>query len=199
MKSDKNGKRGVIMIAMQYSFTLPADYDMAIVDRRISEKGHLINEFPNLKFKAYLSARKLDATGNSENLYAPFYVWDKNEGLNDFVCSPGFAGLTQSFGWPSVKVWSVWNCVVSDKLKSAACATRAVIATPPFSDLTSLRQRESDDAAADVNKHGAIASISGFEPTTWSRIRFRLWGEKVKPSADNKIYDVGYMSVTGKN
>ncbi len=27
------------MIAMQYSFTLPADYDMSIVDRRIRDKG----------------------------------------------------------------------------------------------------------------------------------------------------------------
>jgi hypothetical protein len=187
------------MIAMQYSFALPADYDMTIVDRRISEKGHLIDGFPNLKFKAYLSARKSDAQGATENLYAPFYVWERNEGLNDFICGPGFVGLTQSFGWPSVSVWSIWNCVLSDKVKSAVCATREVIATAPFSDLTGLRQRESDDAAADVNKHGALASISAFEPTTWSRVRFRLWGEKVPPTEGKKIYDVGYMSVTGKN
>jgi hypothetical protein len=187
------------MFAMQYSFTLPTDYDMSIIDRRISEKGHLIDEFPNLRFKAFLSARKSGAHGAHENLYAPFYVWDSNEGLNDFLCGSGFVGLTQSFGWPSVSVWSVWNCVLSDRVKSAVCATRDIFATPPFSDLTSLRQRESDDAVADVNKHGALASISAFEPTTWSRIRFRLWGEKRPSSADQKIYDVGYMSVTGKN
>jgi hypothetical protein len=34
------------MIAMQYSFALPADYDMAIVDRRIAEKGHSSTIFP---------------------------------------------------------------------------------------------------------------------------------------------------------
>ena len=29
------------MIAMQYNFVLPADYDMSIVDRRIAEKAML--------------------------------------------------------------------------------------------------------------------------------------------------------------
>ena len=33
------------MIAMQYSFVLPADYDMAIIDRRIREKGPLLDGF----------------------------------------------------------------------------------------------------------------------------------------------------------
>ena len=49
------------MIAMQYSLTLPADYDMAIIDRRIRDKGALLDGFPRLRFKAYLSARKQDA------------------------------------------------------------------------------------------------------------------------------------------
>ena len=34
------------MIAMQYSFTLPADYDMTRIDERIESKGHLLNGFP---------------------------------------------------------------------------------------------------------------------------------------------------------
>jgi hypothetical protein len=38
------------MLAMQYSFTLPADYDMAIIYNRIREKGHLLDDFPNVRF-----------------------------------------------------------------------------------------------------------------------------------------------------
>lgn len=49
------------MIAMQYSFVLPADYDMAIVERRIREKGPLFDGFPHLRLKAFLSARKQGA------------------------------------------------------------------------------------------------------------------------------------------
>ena len=46
------------MIAMQYSFTLPADYDMSVIDRRIADTGPLLDGFPGLKFKAYLVARR---------------------------------------------------------------------------------------------------------------------------------------------
>ena len=46
------------MIAMQYRFALPTDYDMGIVRRRIVEKGPLLDDFPNLKFKAYLWAER---------------------------------------------------------------------------------------------------------------------------------------------
>ena len=45
------------MIAMQYGFTLPGDYDMSIIDRRIRDKGPLLDGFPNLGFKAYLFTR----------------------------------------------------------------------------------------------------------------------------------------------
>jgi hypothetical protein len=34
------------MLAMQYRFVLPADYDMAIIRQRIHERGHLLDGFP---------------------------------------------------------------------------------------------------------------------------------------------------------
>ena len=36
------------MLAMQYSFTLPADYDMTIIERRIAENGHRLDGYPGL-------------------------------------------------------------------------------------------------------------------------------------------------------
>jgi hypothetical protein len=39
-------------IAMQYNFALPADYDMAIVERRIRDKGPLLDNLPRLRLKA---------------------------------------------------------------------------------------------------------------------------------------------------
>jgi hypothetical protein len=57
-------------LAMLYSFALPADYDMAIVERRIAEKGSALDGLPGLSAKAYLSARRDGA--RRENLYAPF-------------------------------------------------------------------------------------------------------------------------------
>jgi hypothetical protein len=36
------------MLAMQYSFTLPADFDMDIISARVAAKGPLVNGFPGL-------------------------------------------------------------------------------------------------------------------------------------------------------
>lgn len=185
------------MIAMQYSFTLPADYDMSIIGRRITEKGHLIDGFPGLLMKAYLWSRK--SAHDGENLYSPFYVWDSPAGMNDFVSGPGFVALTQSFGWPGVKVWSVWNSVLSKPIKSAKFATRTILPTAPYANLAELREAETSQAVIDVEKGGALASVSAFEPTTWTRVRFQLWQEPVAVPKGGIGYDVGYMSVTGMN
>jgi hypothetical protein len=189
------------MIAMQYSISLPADYDMAIIDRRIAEKGHLLDNFPNLKIKAYLTARTDDETRSQENLYAPFYLWNHEDGLNDFLCGEGFVGLTRSFGWPQVKTWIVWQARLSDAVPEAVFATREMRVTAAHSPLGELRKRESEDAFNDVEKGGALASISAFEPTSWTRIRFQLWGEprRLTSSTGVQAYRIGHLSLPKSN
>lgn len=190
------------MIAMQYSFTLPGDYDMTIIDRRIRDKGPLLDNFPNLKFKAYLSARKADAvTSSTENLYAPFYVWEKGEGLSDFICGPGFETLTQSFGWPQVKTWIVWNAEVSKHIRAARFATREIIDIEPYAPLAEIRKRESDAVSADVARNEALASVAAFEPGSWTEVRFRLWADLPKSARQpgTQTYNVGHLSLPDTN
>jgi hypothetical protein len=186
------------MIAMQYSFPLPADYDMAIIDRRIRDKGHLLDNFPGLIFKAYLTARKDDGvTESRENLYAPFYVWEKDEGLSDFICGPGFVGLTDSFGWPQVKTWVVWRADISPDIRNARFATREIIQTEPYAPLAEIRQRESDEAAGDVARGEALASVAAFEPNSWTRVHFRLLADLPKRMLRPGVqaYNVGHLSL----
>jgi len=188
------------MIAMQYSFPLPADYDMAIIDRRIREKGPLLDNLSGLRFKAYLTARKGDAaTGSRDNLYAPFYVWDRLEGLSDFLCGPGFAGLTESFGWPQVKTWVVWRADISPEIRKARFATRELIQTEAYAPLAEIRRRESEDAASEVARGEALASVTAFEPTSWTRVRFRLLTDlpedALRPGV--QAYNVGHLSAPG--
>jgi hypothetical protein len=187
----------VAMIAMQYSFSLPADYDMSVIDRRIAEKGHLLDNFPNLKLKAYLTARRDDETRSQENLYAPFYLWNHEEGLNDFLCGEGFVGLTRSFGWPQVKTWFVWQAHMSPAIREATFATREILVTPGHVSLAELRKRESEEAFHDVEKGGALAAISAFEPTNWTRIRIQLWGEPqyIVPQDGIQAYKIGHLSL----
>jgi hypothetical protein len=185
------------MIAMQYSFSLPADYDMAIIDRRIVEKGPLLDNLSNLKLKAYLTARRGDETRSQENLYAPFYLWNNEDGLSDFLCGEGFVGLAQSFGWPHVKTWFVWQAHLSSAIREATFATREIRVTAAHASLAQLRKRESEEAFYDVEKGGALASISAFEPTSWTRIRFQLWGEARQMVSRDGIqtYKIGHLSL----
>jgi hypothetical protein len=185
------------MIAMQYSFTLPADYDMSIIDRRIAEKGHLMDGFPGLVFKAYLSARKTSAQPpHCENLYAPFYLWQACEGMNAFLSGAGFAGLSQSFGWPSVKTWSAWHAAISPAVSGARFATRLEIPIPPYTALSELRADEVRRADEFMAEHAGLATVVGFEPTNWHLVRFQLWGEHPAKALhpEERIYTVGHMS-----
>lgn len=187
------------MLAMQYSFTLPGDYEMSIIDDRIREKGHLIDGFPHLVFKAYLSAKKgVTTQAAPENQYAPFYVWDSTDGMNQFISSPGFGGLVQSFGWPVVRNWSTFCVETSDKIKDATFATREVIQVPAFSDVASLRAAEETAAQDAVSGGKVLAQVAALNPQDWTLVRFRLFANAsdVEPGFDGDSYDVGYVSYT---
>lgn len=166
------------MIAMQYSFALPADYDMSVIDRRVAEKGHLLDDHEPLLLKSYNVARRGDGpTGSRENLYAPFYVWKDTQGMNDFLCGPGFKGLVQAFGWPAVRTWPVMLANHRAQIVRARFATRQVVQMSPFTALDELRATE-EKAARAAMEEGALCAVSAFEPTGWTLVRFRAWREE---------------------
>ncbi len=90
------------MHAMQYEITLPADYDMAIIERRVATRGSLLDDFPGLGLKAY-AVRRRGIHASTVNQYAPFYLWRSVEGMKRFLLGDGFRGLCESFGRPSVR------------------------------------------------------------------------------------------------
>ena len=187
------------MIAMQYGFTLPADYDMAIIRRRIAEKGHLLDDFPRLRFKAYLYAERGDRPGPvGDNAYAPFYLWQDSEGMNAFLGGAGFAALAHAFGWPSVRTWSVWQADLAGDLRAAVRATREIVAIADHAPLAGLREAETQAAQAD-RAAGALAAVSAFDPAGWTLLRLRLWPEAhgAIASAGARSYRVGHVSQPG--
>ncbi len=186
------------MFAMQYSFTLPADYDMAVIRNRIAAKGHLTDGYPLLVFKAFLHAGRDEKRHHArENLYAPFYLWESPLGMNSFLESSGFAALVAAFGWPSVKTWSVWESRLQETLGTAICATREIVPVPPYTALADLRKTESENVLNAVERQGALGAVAGFEPDTWTMVRFRLWPEYKKEfdRAGVQAYEIGHLSL----
>lgn len=187
------------MFAMQYSFTLPSDYDMALIRARIAGKGYLMDAFPLLVFKAFLHASRDQGHRHAcENLYAPFYLWESAEGMNRFLSSGGFAALTGSFGWPSIKTWSVWESRLQTTLATAVCATREIVQIQPYTVLADLQKTETESVWIDVDKHGALGVVVGFEPSTWTLVRFRLWPhyQESFDRAGVQVYEVGHLSIS---
>jgi hypothetical protein len=179
-------------LAMQYSFTLPADYDMAIVERRIAEKGPALDGLPGLSAKAYLSARRGGA--QRENLYAPFYVWDDAAAMSGFLTGRGFAAVSAAFGWPQIRFWIVWRARLARDVEQARFATSEIAPIAPHAPLDALEAQE-NDAADQALDRGALAAVAGFEPTSWSRVRFRLWRKSPERRDGVALYDVGHVSL----
>ena len=72
------------MIAMQYKISLPDDYDMRIIQKRVQDNGNKTDGFQDLLFKAYLISEK-GRFGNEKNEYAPLYLWKSSQGMNKFI------------------------------------------------------------------------------------------------------------------
>ena len=179
-------------LAMQYSFALPADYDMGIIERRIVEKGPALDGWPGLRAKAYLSVRR-NATQH-ENLYAPFYVWDDATAMSGFLTGRGFAGVSDAFGWPQVRVWIVCRAWLAREIEQAKFATREIGPIAPHASLDTLAAQENEAVARAINR-GALAAVAGFEPTSWTYVRFRLWRNSPEGGDGVALYDVGHVSL----
>ncbi|MCS3432405.1 DUF4865 family protein [Klebsiella sp. BIGb0407] len=127
------------MIIMQYCFTLPADYDMSIIEQRIQGNGNKLDGFPGLLLKAFLFSRTDDISlGTKENRYAPLYVWKNTEAMTRFLQSPGFVRLTQDFGWPQIKTWQALRTPQVEEIRNKpflAITRRQIL---PHSSLTAL-------------------------------------------------------------
>lgn len=170
------------MLAMQYSFTLPADYDMDIIRRRIADKGPVLDHYDGLHFKAYLYA-----DSSPENLYAPFYLWPDADQMQRFLDGPVFPGVAKAFGWPSIKIWPVWSAYLTAEARHARFATFEAAPIAPFSALTEIK------AAGNEAIQGALAGVSAFDPTGWTSVRFRLWRDRPDLPA-GQLYSVGHVS-----
>lgn len=179
------------MIAMQYKFVLPADYDMTIIDRRIAERGRFTDGFPGLRFKAYLSSRKHD---EGENRYAPFYLWESAEAMNLFLTGPGFEAVTDSFGWPTVQSWIVWHAEIGPRLKKARFATRELLPVLPYSGLAEMQEAETRRVSLEVKERGALAAVAAFDPHCWTLVCFALWEQDPGVATGCERYEVGHVS-----
>ncbi|MFG2719144.1 DUF4865 family protein [Streptomyces sp. NPDC048416] len=180
------------MHALQYEMTLPADYDMGIIRRRVAGRGHLLDDFPGLGLKAYLIRER--AAGSPVNSYAPFYLWTSPEGMNSFLWGPGFQGIVDDFGRPRVRHWAGVAYAEGPASKaSPAAATRLCVPVPEGVEPGSFVARE----AAVAPEPGMVACAVAIDPSRWELVRFTLW-EQPAPDAAGDRFEVLHLSEPGR-
>ena len=162
------------MIAMQYKIVLPSDYPMDSIKNRILDKGHLLNGFPGLVFKAYLySEKSASEYNNIVNSYAPFYVWEDHNSMNTFLNCDGFKALCEQFGRPKIDIW--------------------------FIDGEITEPQPTDLFAAIDDGNPKNTDIKGINYTLWNTFSIRwLSKSEVANTQHNEVYSLSYIA-RGKN
>lgn len=181
------------MHAMQYAITLPADYDMQIIRRRVKSRGHLLDDFAGLGLKAY-GIRERGIDGSPVNQYAPFYLWADPDAMKRFLLGDGFRGVVRDFGRPSVQHWQ-------GLFHRSGPAAGAVPHT--FTRRTERLAEDADLAAAAagaVAGHEELAATDGvhttalgLDPRHWELVHFTLWTDASSRSAGDR-YEVLHLS-----
>lgn len=181
------------MHAMQYEITLPADYDMGIIRRRVATRGSGTDAFPGLGIKAY-GIREKDVDGSPVNQYAPFYLWAEPAGMNEFLFGPAFAGLSADFGRPTVRHWNGLALALGPLRESTPkAATRT---TTRLSTEVHL-QETINTAIQEMQDHGDTPGVHStavvVDPATWELVRFTLWAGAA-PQHTGDRYEVLHTS-----
>ncbi len=184
------------MIAAQYEITLPTDYDMGIIRRRVAERGSALDDRAGLGLKAYLVRDVAD--GSPVNAYAPFYLWSDPAALAAFHWGgQGFAGIVRDFGRPTVRTWIGGWFTRGDDVDTAP--THAVIQlvrfaaeSDPETEAAAL-ERLADEAAANEHTHSVAWAV---DPTRWDAVVLRLATE-APTTETGTVYRVEHLSAPG--
>jgi Domain of unknown function (DUF4865) len=176
--------------AMQYEITLPADYDMGVIRKRVADRGHLLDDHPGLGLKAYL-IRERGQDGSPVNQYAPFYLWHTAEGMNAFLWGPGFRGLSTDFGRPAVHHWLGAGLSRGSGPGAPTTATRATTSLPEDADPAEAVERALAELPAHPSLHTAAVAV---DPSRWELLRFALWHGPAPEDAPGTRYRVLHLS-----
>ncbi len=186
------------MIGMQYIFSLPDDHDMGTIRNRVAERGHLFDKLEGLFEKAVLISEK-GVAGASKNSYAPFYLWNHDEAIGNFLVSDKFKAVSEAFGRPSVKTWlPLYMSIGPAKLGKPTLATKETIDIPPESDLEGMRRIEYKVHRQWAQHPANHSGFIGLNAETWQIVRFALWtGSPGSLPDGTERFEVVHLSAPG--
>jgi hypothetical protein len=194
------------MYAKQYEITLPANYDMQIIRKRVADGGHVLDDRAGLGLKAYL-IRERSVDGSPVNQYAPFYLWNDTGAMSHFlVGGGGFQNIIRDFGRPATRHWTAIACHAgparTDTPKAASRRLSPIPADPDTEGsglgLTSQIEQEMEELHALARRADVHTAALAVDPHHWQLMRFVLWKDAVAPDEPaTERYEVLHLSAPG--
>ncbi|MFI2271274.1 MULTISPECIES: DUF4865 family protein [Catenuloplanes] len=178
---------------MQYRMSLPADYDMDIIRRRIAAGGPRFDGTPGLGLKAFLM-RESGVDGSPVHQYAPFYLWTDSAAAARFLwAGGGFAGVVASFGRPVVQTW-----IGGGYHRGAAFhepithAVRQVAPIPVDADPAGTAAEVGAAVRDRLGEDGLHSIAWAVDPRTWETMTFALHAGRPDPRG-GELYQAPYV------
>lgn len=179
------------MFAMQYTIQLSADYEEALIRKRVEERSGLFDRLPGLYHKSYLFSP-------ADKLYAPFYLWENHAAGRAFLLNDLFRGVIDTFSRPRVRTWTVLATGHGNPELTAAHAVREADLIPADQDLKALLRREQEQVEALRKNQNLYFIASALDADRWELIRYYLWKDQASEAcigADcSQVYEVLHVS-----
>ncbi|MFF5015445.1 DUF4865 family protein [Streptomyces sp. NPDC001165] len=185
------------MHAMQYEFTLPADYDMGVIRSRVARVAHRLDDWDGLGIKTYV-LRERGVHGSPVNQYGPFYLWNTMEGMNRFLWGGAFQGPVDDFGRPDIRQWT--GLAFEEGSAAGSPAAFAVRRRQPVPDGVELAAFMADTASETgrlAATDGAVLAAAAVDTRAWEVVHFSLW-EHAAPKAEGDVFEVLHLSAPGR-
>jgi hypothetical protein len=176
------------MHAMHYEITLPADYDMAIIRRRVATRASTTDDFPGLGLKAY-GIRERGIDGSQVNQYAPFYLWASLDGMNRFLWGGAFDGIPRDFGRPVVQQWTGLAFERGPASEATPrAATKRTERIPADADAKAAIAAAMTRLTERAGAPGVHSTALAIDTRAWELVRYTVWarrpGAGARPAGD---------------
>jgi hypothetical protein len=179
------------MLMLQYSFALPADYDMRTVRARVAARSDRFDALPGLGWKAFL-VREAGVAGADDNRYAPLYLWPDAAAGADFLLGPLFAGVCDAFGWARVEHGLLTRHQLLDETRTPRWCSIERRAVHGGVDPETVLAEWARPAG-----EGLHSVWIGLDPSRWLFTRYQLWADATAPTlpaADATLFEVAHFS-----
>ena len=167
---------------------------MGIIRTRVASRGHALDEYPGLEFKAYL-IRESGVNGSPVNQYAPFYVWNDVDAMGTFLWGgDGFGGIVRDFGRPAGQTWIVLASGEGPTRHSVPrFATKHTEALARFTDPQTAAGASKARLAAQLDHPGVHSAVAAIDSRTWETVHFTLW-DALQPDEPGDACEVLHLS-----